>query len=475
MSPPDKTSAAPAAAPVDAPAAAPAAPAVAPAVEAGAATTTPAPSPAEDAAATEAVKAAAEKQAAVDAAEAAKTDAEKQLKKSAGDQLAALAAEIKRPTLETKDNKETLLSKAKEKVGKYETSFTKKSGKAFFDGILEKAKADLAAEKDGEKKAALYAYDVSDKFCTQFMEKYYFLFVDGVSDDVELKVVIEKGVVDIKEVDPAKIQVARDAAKSKIEAAAATANVPQEIKRFEKEHPEAFLFLKQVVFKNDAEMNEAFKGGGLIGFFLGVLGYGGGKTIYGSIMKMDWFSKYHDSVLDSLAKLHPSLDFRDPIELEKNEDLSEYYNNLPKEELRFVGKKFVARNAITLPVMTTFRYIVFPKGADKVTFPGGMLKKGVKVSSLTRDERHENITVPAGTILEAGTVFSDIEIGDKAKIEAAKNGEAAPAAAAAPAVAPTTTPASGPAPAASPAPVPAVAPSPAPSAPAPAAPVPKGR
>lgn len=452
----DKTSGAPPSAPA-------AAPAVVPAVEAGAATTTPTPSPAEDAAAAETAKAAAEKQAAVDAVETAKRAAEQAQHKSASAQLADLRATITAPKLEEKDSKETLLSKAKDKV-KYEATFTKKNGKAFFDGILTKAKADLAAEKAVDKMAALYADDVATEFCKKFTEKYYCLFVDGVSDDVELKVTIEKGVVMITEPDPAKIQAARDTAKSKIDAAAATANVPQEIKRFEKEHPEAFLFLKQVVFKNDAEMNEAFKGGGLIGFFLGVLGYGGGKTIYGSIMKMDWFSKHHDSLLDSFAKLHPSLDFRKAIELEKNEDLNEYYNNPPKEELRMVREKFVARNAIKLQAMTTFRYIVFPKGADKVSFPG-MLKKGAEVRSLARDERHENITVPAGTILEAGTVFSDIEIGDKAKIEAAKKGEA-PAA-----VAPTPAPAPSPAPATTP--VPAVAPLPAPSAPAPAASVPK--
>lgn len=409
-----------------------------------------------------------------DKAAVAKLEADKQVsakveavKAHAKSELDGLRKSITLPPLDVKKEKESdLLKTAAEKVGEHTLSFTRDSAKAFFDGISTKASEAFKDETDAAKKEKLvgvYAYSVSKNFVEAFEKDYFFLFADSVAGDIAFDVKVDKaGGVKIVPKEPEKVKAAKEAVEARAKQEVESANLPEEIGRFQKEHPEAFLFLKQVIFKDDGEMKEAFAGKGFLGFCLGVLGYGGGKAIYGSIMKMDWFSKYHDSALDSLAKLHPSLDFRKPIELEKNEDLNEYYNNLPKEESRFVSEKFVARSEITLPAMTTFRYIVFPKGSDKVSFPG-MLKKGAEVRSLARDERHENITVPAGTKLEAGTVFSDIEIRDKAKIEAAEKGEVAPAVVpVASAVAVAATPAASPAPAT--APVPFVAP----AAPAPA-------
>ncbi len=298
----------------------------------------------------------------------------------------------------------------------------------------------MSAESDAVKKeklANVFADAVVEDFIGKFINDYYALLADGVAGNIALDVTVKEGKVIIAAKNQGEVDGAKKIADEKAKEAAANLDLPGEVQRFQKEHPEAFLFLSQTFFKNPEEMKAAFAGKGLMGFFLGMLGYGAGKKLYSSIMKSEWFSKYHSSILDSLAKLDEAFDFKDPIDLAKASDLDAYYKNIPQNELRTITRKFVVNAEITLPEVTTFGSIVFPKGSGSVSIAGASKEGASLTTSFKRDEKYKNITVPKDTKIEAGTVFYGLTIGDKAKIEAALNG--APAAAA-PAPAPETTP-----------------------------------
>ncbi len=348
--------------------------------------------------------------------------------------LDALKGTIKQPELLGTETKESLLNEAILKIPKFTLSFTKDGQQAFLDGIREKAKSGLSGEKDEvkkEKMADIYTDSVFGKFIDTFVPTYYFLLADEAPGDIAFSInVNENGNVDITPKDPANDNARVTAAKKAADdrAQEGVKDLPQsgEMNRFQKDHPEAFDFLKGIVFGNDqAQLEAAFAGGGLLGFLLGVIGYGGGKSMYGAFMKNKNFEQYANKGMDYLAKLHPSLDFRKPIDLEKDSDLHEYYAQLPKNEFRTIDRKFVVKKDIVLPAVTTFRSIVFPKGKDEKIELSSASKNGGSpfgVLSLKREEGQDNITVNVGTKIEAGTVFSDISIGDKTAIEAAQNG-----------------------------------------------------
>lgn len=360
---------------------------------------------------------------------------------------------FKEPAREATDDPNALLKTATEKVGKMENMpFTKDTATAFFTNILTKTREALKGETDSKKKEKmeyLYYDSASRDFCDKFMAQYYFIFADGVPGDIELSATVENGkITEIKAKDPAnqtKIDNAKKFVDDKAKEAAGNPEVAAEMARFQTEHPEAFGFLQTMVFNGptgEADMKKAFEGGGPMGIILGIIGFGGGKKTYGSFMKNKNFAKFADSALDALAKLSPSMDFRRPVELEKDSDLKEFYDNLPSDGFKTVGKKFEVKKEITLPAVTTFDSIVFPKGKDEKIDIKGSKNGGSPFGdlSLKREERQEKITVPAGTKLEPGTVFANITIGDKTAIDRANSGTGptAPAAAAkeaAPAVA----------------------------------------
>lgn len=369
------------------------------------------------------------------AADAAKAEAEKKQtaareaqKNSARSSLQELKDSIKLPAPAGAETSEVA-----PKVPKFSLPFTRDGQQAFLDGIVGKAKESLSAEADEAKKerlSKLYAGAVFGDFIEKFLPNYYFLLADGVDGSIALDVdVDDAGKVTITTKEQLKVDAAKKIAEDKAKEAVANMDQPAEIQRFQKDHPEAFLFLSKVVFKDEAEMKEAFAGKGLLGFFLGVLGYGGGKAVYGAFMNNKTFGQYADSVKNYLAKLHPSLDFRSPVDLEKASDLDEYFKNIPEKTLKTVERKFVVKADIELPAVTTFRSIVFPKGAttkmelQKASKNGG---SPFSLLRLDREQAQDNITVDAKTILPAGTVFSDITIGDKTAIEAALNGTTAP-------------------------------------------------
>ncbi|MCX6733844.1 MAG: hypothetical protein NTX63_03440 [Candidatus Peregrinibacteria bacterium] len=365
------------------------------------------------------------------ATDAAKAEAEKRQtaakeaqKNSAKSSLQALKDSIKLPAPTGAETSEVA-----PKVPKFSIPFTRDGQQTFLDSIVSKAKESLSAVTDEAKKeklSKLYAGAVFDDFMAKFLPEYYFLLADGVDGNIPLDVdVDENGKVTITTKEQPKVDAAKKIAEEKAKEVAANMDLPAEMGRFQKDHPEAFLFLSSVVFKDEAEMKEAFAGKGLLGFFLGVLGYGGGKSVYGAFMNNKTFGQYVDSAKNYLAKLHSSLDFRTPVNLEKASDLDEYFKNIPEKTLKTVEGKFVVKADIELPAVTTFRSIVFPKGAttkmelQKASKDGGSPFSLVR---LDREQAQDNITVDAKTILPAGTVFADITIGDKKAIEAALNG-----------------------------------------------------
>lgn len=374
-------------------------------------------------------------------------------KKIAQDSLAALRATIIAPELAAGEVKETLFNEIASKVPVFTASFTRDGQQAFLDDIRKKA---VDAETDPAKKekmGSIYADKVMEDFIGKFIPTYYPLLADEVAGNISLDVEIKGGKVTISSKTPNEIKGAQKIADEKAQESAANLDLPGEMQRFQKDHPEAFFFLSQTFFKNPEDMKAAFAGTGLLGFFLGMLGYGGGKKVYSSIMKSEWFSKYRDAILDSLAKLDESLDFRDVIELAKKSDLDEYYKDLPRDEFRVIKRGFSVKNEITLPEVTTFTSVVFPKGSGDAGIAGAS-KDGVPLKTpLKRDEKYKNITVPKDTKIEVGTVFYGLKIGNQANIEAAQKGvpaaapvvAAAPAAAASPAPAPVAAPASAPA------------------------------
>ncbi len=383
----------------------------------------------------------------------ANTEAAKDSQKSsARDSLAALRATIKAPEMAAGETKESLFNEIAPKIPEFTASFTRKDQQVFLGNISQKAKDAETDPAKKEKMGSVYAEKVIDDFIVQFLPEYYSLLADGVADNIILDVTIKDGKVTlIKPKNKGEVDAATDIANNKAKEAAANLDLPGEAQRFQKEHPEAFLFLSQTF---PEQMKAAFAGKGLMGFFLGMLGYGAGKTMYSSIMKSEWFSKYYNSTLDALAKLGEETDFKDPIELAKASDLDAYYKNVPQNELRTITRKFVVNAEITLPEVTTFRSIVFPKGAGNVSLAGASKEGTPLATSFKRDEKYKNITVPKDIKIEAGTVFYGLTIGDKAKIEAASKG--APAAETAPVASPVV--ASAP-PAATPTPAaPAVAP-----------------
>lgn len=367
----------------------------------------------------------AEQEAALAKTKANAEAAKESQKSSARDSLAALRATIKAPEMAAGETKQSLLNEVVPKVPEFMTSFTKYTQAAFVESIRAKALEGLSAESDAAKKeklANVFADAVVEDFIGKFINDYYALLADGVAGNIALDVTVNAGKVIIAAKNQGEVDGAKKIAEDKAKEAAANLDQPAEIQRFQKEHPEAFLFLSQTFFKNPEEMKAAFAGKGLIGFFLGMLGYGAGKTVYSSIMKSEWFSKYRNSILDSLAKLDESLDFHDPIELAKASDLDAYYKNIPQNELRTITRKFVVNAEITLPEVTTFGSVVFPKGAGNVSLAGASKEGSPLATSFKRDEKYKNITVPKDTKIEAGTVFYGLTIGDKAKIEAALKG-----------------------------------------------------
>lgn len=353
----------------------------------------------------------------------ANTEAAKESQKSsARDSLAALRATIKAPEMATGETKESLFNEVVPKVPEFTTSFTKDTQAAFVESIRAKALEGLSTEGDAAKKeklASVFADAVVEDFISKFINDYYVLLADGVAGNIVLDVTVKAGKVTITPKNKGEIDGAKTIAEEKAKEAAANLDLPGEVQRFQKEHPEAFLFLSQAF---PEQMKVAFAGKGLIGFFLGMLGYGAGKTVYSSIMKSEWFSKYRNSILDSLAKLGEETDFHDPIELAKASDLDAYYKNVPENELRIITRKFVVNAEITLPEVTTFGSIIFPKGSGNVSLAGASKKGTPLATSFKRDEKYKNITVPKNTKIEAGTVFYGLTIGDKAKIEAASKG-----------------------------------------------------
>ncbi len=351
---------------------------------------------------------------------------------------------IVEPTFDpVKDNKTTLLEKAAEKMKSVTFTFTRDTRQAFFQGIYNKAKEVLKDEADKDKMVYLYYDSVSTKFRDSFIEKYYFLLADGVEGDIALDFIVDGTgkVTSFKEKDSEKVKKAKESVDNKTKEAAGSPEVAAEMDRFQRDHGEAFVFLQQVMGKSDAEMKEAFAGKGLLGFFLGVIGYGKGQKTYSSIINNKDFAKFADSVKEAMAKLSPALDFQRPVELEKESDLNKFYDKLPANDYRTVEKRFEVKKEITIPAVTTFGSIVFPKKGteEKIEIAQGSKddSRPFEPLSLKRDERHEKITVAANTKLEAGTVFSGITIGDKAAIEAAlKTESAGPVAAATPAAKP---------------------------------------
>ena len=371
------------------------------------------------------------------AADAAKVEAEKRQtaakeaqKNSARSSLQELKDSIK---LTPPVGAET--SEVAPKVPKFSIPFTRDGKQAFLDGIVGKAKESLSATDEAKKErlSKLYAGAVFDDFMAKFLPEYYFLLADGVDGNISLDVAVDdSGKVSITTKEQPKVDGARNIAEGKAKEGAEKVDQSGEVQRFQKEHPDAFDFLKGIVFGNDAsKLKAAFEGGGFFGFLLGVLGYGGGKSVYGVFMKNKNLAQFRDSALDHVSAYSLSMDFRTPVDLEKQSDMDAYYKDLPSTEFRTVQKKFVVKDDVVLGATTTFAHIIFPKGANKVSFDKASKKDDeLGPLSLKREEEQEKITIGAGMKLEAGTVFHNITIGDKKAIEAALNG--APAAAAPP-------------------------------------------
>lgn len=291
-------------------------------------------------------------------------------------------------------------------------SFTLKDGESFYKTAASDFENKPAYKKlDAAKQLAaktLYLDELFDSFHRSIIMNCPEILVDGVDNDIQLKVTIKDGLV----AERGGVQV-EDASKAKYDAA--VAKLDALAKEVVTKGPVAggFKTLEQFMNENAAagtllmlmygqeKLQEAFtdpRKHPMLSFLLGIKGYGVAAGAYGKLLENKQASGFMDSAFGMLADLTKGmLDFRPVNEMKDSADFEKLLQ--PKTVLK---KRFKAVVPLTLTAPVRIPSIAF--AADcRLNTPSGE-------KNFAKDTEHKDIILVAGQPIPAGAVFRDVAV-----------------------------------------------------------------
>lgn len=303
----------------------------------------------------------------------------------------------------------------------------------FFDALRVKLQTSLDAKKNpvlNSVERTNAAIDVCLDFAAHAVmdaivkSTYVEMFADGVAQDIQCAITFSGGEARIT-FDPAN-RTKYDAAKKMVAEKAGTPEAQRDAAKsaseFTAKHPAAATFMQKFLFGGDTgKFEEAMSGKGTWGFLLGVLGIGGGASIYAKFAKDERFSKLIDSAKELASKLSGGLlDFR--VVKADQKAMDEVFRVGKAEGVKRT-ERFELTGDVKLSSDMKVGELILPKNCELKVREG----TAVKTVRFEKEKVAEDVILAAGEMLPSGSAFKKVEIaavGAVAGGAAAKEGAA---------------------------------------------------